>query len=75
MDWKEKKPDQVALYFKCTSKLVPTFKELYKDTFAFEDNRAIVFKLDDKLPEAELKQCISMALKYHKLKHLPLLGA
>ena len=26
IDWKEKKPEQYAMYFKCTSKLVPTFK-------------------------------------------------
>lgn len=74
MDWKEKKPDQYAIYFKCTSKLVPTFKAIYKDTFQFEGDRAIVFKLDEKIPEAELKHCISMALSYHKVKHLPLLG-
>lgn len=74
MDWKEKKPDQYAIYFKCTSKLVPTFKAIYKDTFQFEGDRAIVFKLDEKIPEAELKRCISMALNYHKVKHLPLLG-
>jgi hypothetical protein len=46
MDWKEKKPDQYAMYFKCTSKLVPTFKELYPDVFTFEGDRAIIFKLD-----------------------------
>lgn len=74
MDWKEKKPDQYAIYFKCTSKLVPTFKAIYKDIFQFEGDRAIVFKLDEKIPEAELKHCISMALSYHKVKHLPLLG-
>lgn len=75
MDWKEKKPDQYAMYFKCTSKLVPTFKELYQDTFIFEGDRAIVFKLDEKIPEKELKHCIKLALTYHKVKHLPLLGA
>lgn len=75
MDWKQKNPDQVALYFKCTSKLVPTFKTLYTDTFEFEGDRAIVFKLVDNIPEAEIKHCISMALMYHKIKHLPLLGA
>lgn len=74
MDWKEKKPGQYAIYFKCTSKLVPTFKAIYKDTFNFEGDRAIVFKLDEKIPERELKTCISMALNYHKIKHLPLLG-
>jgi len=75
MDWKEKNPDQYAMYFKCTSKLVPTFKKLYSEIFTFEGDRAIVFKLDDEIPEQELKHCISLALTYHKVKHLPLLGA
>ena len=75
MDWKAKTPNQFAIYFKCTSKLVPTFKTIYKDKFNFEGNRAIVFKLNDTIPETELKQCISMALRYHSVKHLPLLGA
>lgn len=75
MDWKEKKPDQYAMYFKCTSKLVPTFKAIFNDTFEYENNRAIVFKLNEKVPEKELKQCIRMTLTYHKIKQLPLLGA
>ncbi len=75
MDWKEKNPGQFAIYFKCTSRLVPTFKKIYKDKFKFEGDRAIVFKLNEKIPEAELKHCITMALTYHKIKHLPLLGA
>lgn len=74
MDWKEKNPDQYAMYFKCTSKLVPTFKKLYSEIFTFEGDRAIVFKLNDKIPKKELKQCISLALTYHKVKHLPFLG-
>lgn len=75
MDWKKKNPEQFAIYFKCTSTLVPTFRTIYKDKFNFEGNRAIVFKRDEKIPEAELKHCISLALTYHKIKHLPLLGA
>ncbi|MCG2430694.1 DUF1801 domain-containing protein [Aequorivita xiaoshiensis] len=74
IDWKPKTPNQYAIYFKCTSKLVPTFKTLYKNEFNFEGNRAICFKLDEEIPRDELKQCISMAMMYHKLKHLPLLG-
>lgn len=31
MDWKEKMPDQYALYFQCTSRLVDTFRLIYKD--------------------------------------------
>lgn len=74
MDWKEKKPDQYAMYFKCTSKLVPTFKKVFGNTFNYETNRAIVFSLNDPIPTAELKSCISMALNYHKVKNKELLG-
>jgi hypothetical protein len=74
IDWKKNKPDQYAVFFKCTSKLVPTFREVYHDLFKYEGNRAIIFQLDDKIPEAELKKCISVGLTYHKVKHLPLLG-
>lgn len=74
VDWKKKNPDQFAIYFKCTSKLVETFKIRYRDTLNFEGNRAIVFHLQDTLPEKELKHCITLALTYHKLKHLPFLG-
>lgn len=74
MDWKEKTPDQFAVYFKFTSLLVPTFKTIYKHQFTFEGNRAIVFKLDDQIPEEELKHCMKLALTYHKVKKLPLLG-
>lgn len=74
IDWKVKAPEQYAMYFKCTSKLVPTFKTVFKDKFNFEKNRAIVFKLNEKIPETELILCIAMALTYHKIKHLPLLG-
>lgn len=73
-DWKKAKPEQYAIYFKCTSKLVRTFRKLYKNDFEFEGDRAIVFKMDDKLPKAKLKQCIKAALCYHKVKELPNLG-
>ncbi|MEO0525996.1 MAG: DUF1801 domain-containing protein [Bacteroidota bacterium] len=75
IDWKAKNPEQYAIYFKCTSQLVPTFKTLYTDKFSFEGNRALVFKLGSEVPKKELKHCIAMALRYHKIKHLPLLGA
>lgn len=74
MDWKAKAPDQYAMYFKCTSKLVATFKEVYGDTFNYEKNRAIVFDLKDEVPTKELKACINSALNYHNCKNEPLLG-
>ncbi len=74
MDWKAKTPDQYAMYFKCTSKLVTTFKAIYGNLFKYETNRAIVFKLDEQVPEKEMKECIKAALRYHSVKDLPHLG-
>ncbi|MCB9211560.1 MAG: DUF1801 domain-containing protein [Ignavibacteriales bacterium] len=74
IDWKEKTPNQYAMYFKCTSKLVPTFKEVFGDLFKYENTRAILFDLDEKIPEDKLKICISLTLNYHKVKNLLRLG-
>jgi hypothetical protein len=74
MDWKEKTPDQYAMYFKCTSRLVDTFRLVFHHKFQYEGNRAIVFQLDQKIPVAELKDCIKACLTYHKVKHLETLG-
>jgi hypothetical protein len=65
---------QYAIYFHCQTTLVDTFKELYKDQFNFEGNRAIVFNTSDELAIEEIKHCILLSLTYHKIKHLPLLG-
>ena len=56
------RPDAVAMYFICTSGLVERFREQYPDTFNYEGNRALVFRVKDDLPEAELSHCIAMAL-------------
>ena len=74
IDWKKKTPNQYAMYFKCTSKLVASFKVVYKNTFTFEGSRAIVFQINDEIPEKALKKCIATTLTYHSVKHLPLLG-
>ena len=74
MDWKSKAPDQYALYFNCNTSLVETFKMVYGDLFKYEKNRAILFDLNEKVPEKELKACIEMALQYHSLKEKPFLG-
>ncbi|MFK7807948.1 MAG: DUF1801 domain-containing protein [Saprospiraceae bacterium] len=74
MDWKKKTPNQYAMYFKCTSRLVKTFKEVFGNHFQYEKNRAIVFQLDQEVPVRELKQCIKATLQYHKVKDDPTLG-
>ncbi|WP_210794539.1 DUF1801 domain-containing protein [Pseudoalteromonas ostreae] len=74
-DHKPKSAEQFCMYFNCKTKLIETFKELYGDTFSYEGNRALVFKLNQTVPVKELAHCISLALRYKKIKHLPLLGA
>jgi hypothetical protein len=74
IDWKEKAPDQVSIFFKCTSKLVPTFRKIYPDIFKYEGNREIKFDLEEALPKQELKQCLKAALLYHKVKGKENLG-
>jgi hypothetical protein len=74
MDWKEKTPDQYAMYFQCTSRLVDTFRLVFDHKFQFEGKRAIVFKLNEKIPELELKECIRASLIYHNVKEQITLG-
>lgn len=74
MDWKAEAPDRYALCFKCTSHLVPTIRSLFGELFTYEKNRAILFGLNDELPEEEVKTCIRMALRYHLVKDEPMLG-
>lgn len=74
MDWKSKVPDQYAMYFNCNTRLVETFRVLFKNTFDFDGKRAIRFRMDDEIPKPELKACIKATLTYHKVKHLPTLG-
>lgn len=74
MDWKAKTPDVVYVFFHCQTKLIDTFRELFSGELVFEGKRAIVLSLNHAVPTGILSQCISMALRYHDIKHLPRLG-
>ena len=74
IDWKTKSPEQYAMYFSCSTTLVETFKKVYGEIFEFEGKRAIVFQLEDEIPEKEFKNCIRAALTYHRVKNLDKLG-
>lgn len=69
INWKESLGEHYAIYFKCTSLLVPTFRKLYPKTFTYEGNRAVVFNLNDKIPKMKLGHCIKLALTYHLIKN------
>ena len=72
--WKKSSPNKYGIYFNCKSKLVDTFKEIYPTTFVYDGNRAIILDATKEIPE-ELRHCLLLALTYHKVKHLYLLGA
>lgn len=73
--WKASASDKLFVYFNCKTTLVETFKELYGDSFCYQGNRAIEFNINEEIPLAPLKHCIALSLNYHRVKHLPLLGA
>ncbi len=75
LGWKPKHPANVFVFFHCQTSLIETFRELYGNVFTFDGKRAIVLDISEELPAKELSHCVSLALRYHELKHLPLLGA
>ena len=68
MAWKPAKPDHCALFFNCKTTLVETMREIYPDTFTYQGTRAVMFPLDQPLPNDALAHCIEMALTYHRNK-------
>ena len=74
IDWKAATPERYAMYFQCQTSLVDTFREVHGGVLEFEGNRAIVFRRSAAVPVKPVRHCISLALRYHKLKRLPLLG-
>ncbi|HTO53661.1 MAG TPA: DUF1801 domain-containing protein [Myxococcota bacterium] len=67
IDWKPKRPDEIAIYFHCRSGLVGTFRRLYPK-LRFEGNRALVFGAGERLPAAEVSRCVALALTHHQRK-------
>lgn len=73
--WKPRNPDAVKVYFHCQTRMIETIREIYGSAFEYEDNRALVIPLGANIEHWPLKHCIVLALTYHRVKHLPLLGA
>jgi hypothetical protein len=75
MDWDAKDAEHCYLYFHCQTRLVDTYQELYADRLKFEGNRSIVLPLNEPLLEPVISHCMTLALTYKRVKHMPLLGA
>ncbi|RJG40220.1 DUF1801 domain-containing protein [Motilimonas pumila] len=74
LDFKPRQPDSVSIFFHCQTKLIDTFRQRFSDCLFFHGNRAIELPLKQPLPKAPLMACLTLALTYHQVKHLPLLG-
>ncbi len=68
--WKQAQQEQYSIFFKCTANLVPTFRERFPQEFNYDGDRRIGFNLEDEVPVSALKQCIALALTYHRNKKL-----
>lgn len=72
--WKPRSPAQFGIYFNCQSRLIETFRLIFPADFVYQGNRALIFAADQEIPWSQLRVCLAMALRYHQIKHLPLLG-
>lgn len=70
IDQVKAEPGQYAVYFHCQTDLVETFRELYPK-LRYGGNRCIMLDAKDRLPEAELRHCVALALTYHLRKRAP----
>ena len=64
IDWKQKRPQQYAMYFHCQTNLIESFRNAFPDDFTFEGNRALIFDVGAPLPRDALALCIEAALTY-----------
>ena len=67
IDGVKAKTGTYAIYFNCKTSLIETFRVMFPQ-FDYEGNRAIHFRVEEKMPEKELSECITMALTYHLSK-------
>lgn len=73
--WKASNPNVCTIFVHCQTRLVETYREIYPDAFDYEGKRAVHIPLQGKLEKGPLRHCLTLAMTYHKVKHLPLLGA
>lgn len=59
-------PQDYAMFFICRTNLIESFKKLFGDAFTYDSNRALVFHVGEKVPVNELRECVAMALTYHR---------
>lgn len=54
IDWKPKDPEVIKVYFNCQTRLIETFREIYRDEFEYEGRRAIAIPLTTDVQQGPL---------------------
>lgn len=54
-----------ALFVHCQTSLVEEFRASFGKKLRFEGNRAVVFRLGERLPKKIVRECVEAALLYH----------
>ncbi len=75
IDWKPKYPDSVSLFVNCKTSLIETIRERYPGALETVGSREVRLPLDQAWHADALDHLIRLTLTYHRVKHLPLLGA
>ena len=58
----------VALYFNCRTLLVENIRSRFGDELDYSKNRAVRFAAGEPLPSDAVRECVRMALLYHRDK-------
>ena len=68
IDFKEKDPDHVSLFFNCQTTLVGQMQREFPGEFSYVENRQVQIPLSGRLPKKVVSECLAMALMYHRNK-------
>lgn len=72
--WKDNHPESISVYFNCQTSIAKVVRIIFGERLEVIGNREIRLTLKQKLPKEEIKFCVDLALRYHTIKHLPMLG-
>jgi hypothetical protein len=68
----ESRPECAGVFFNCQTTLVFEFRDIFPGVFGYDGNRALLMPVKEAVDEVALRQCIVMALTYHrKRRSLP----
>jgi len=60
------KSGEYAIYVHCQTTIMSDFRAVFEDQFRFDGNRAVLFSIEENVPEVPLKALIRDALTYHQ---------